>query len=956
MLTSAANLLYTNPRELDNRKLTELMILRRILVFAAVVALVLLTFHQLAFSGLILARGDTYAYFYPYWAARDAALSQGQLPLWTPDIFMGAPLLSDPQLGTFYPPNWLSALFGWQPPEAIKISILLHVIWATLGAYGLARFAGKVGILPAFISGLLFGLGGFVGAHVEQINQLQGLSWMPWAFLAYHLGFEKPLRYAPLLAMCLAMQVFSGHTQTVFITGLGLGIYGLSSVLLDIRSIGFPAPDDWRRVLALRFLRVVLVLVVAVILSAVLTLPQLIPTLELTGSSNRGGGFTPQQAMAFSWEPALAGRGLLPSYDAQVFGEYIAYLGVVGLGLALLGAFSDERRRAAWVIVALVGIFFAFGVYNPVYWQAASLPGFNLFRVPARWLALYTLGGSILAGLGAQQVIDVNKRLRLPSLWGAGIILIALAGTTVLAGSQQAYVDGPAVPTVLTWAAWGAALVVLGNLILLRSYMRHWMVAPALLVLVVIELYFASQIMPYNDLVDRTVYDDRRFTAYQLAAYDGCNDSGHPQDADAICPPGRLLSISNLYFDPGNKTAQEERYSALRMSERAVRYGLTAAKMKEVIAPNLPLAWDIPSIDGFGGGVLPTTYYTAFTSLLLPDGTPRTIDGRLRELLAEASCRGACIPQQRWLNLTDTRYLIVDKTFDPWQDGVAYDTTHSLYLTDNQTWDAPQLPNFTADQVRVLYSGTEAPIVVMDEAALPLLDASGEIDGMQLARLSADAPTRPEIISIRAVGDINIHAVTLVDTRTGDFAQVTLDGWEMALSSDIKLYENAAASRAFMVYDVTFAADSWDGTEQALTMMRDTAFDPMQQAIIAREGAEAQITSGEAGENTVQIVRYEPTRVEISVTTSEPGYLILSDAYFPGWRATVNGEAAEIYRADVMFRAVELSAGTHTVIFEYAPLWLRWMAILGVVCWAATAAITSAIWNQRISALEARIR
>jgi len=86
------------------------------------IVLSLLFFHQLAFSGKILARGDTYEYFYPYWDARNAAFREGRLPLWTPDLFMGIPLLANPQIGTFYPPNWLTAPFRAPLSPAASIS------------------------------------------------------------------------------------------------------------------------------------------------------------------------------------------------------------------------------------------------------------------------------------------------------------------------------------------------------------------------------------------------------------------------------------------------------------------------------------------------------------------------------------------------------------------------------------------------------------------------------------------------------------------------------------------------------------------------------------------------------------------------------------------------------------------------------------------------------------------
>src|SRR5574341_1619095 len=60
--------------------------------------LVLLFFWKLAFTNLILARGDTFLYFYPYWDYRARILLSGHLPLWNPYLFMGAPFLANSQV------------------------------------------------------------------------------------------------------------------------------------------------------------------------------------------------------------------------------------------------------------------------------------------------------------------------------------------------------------------------------------------------------------------------------------------------------------------------------------------------------------------------------------------------------------------------------------------------------------------------------------------------------------------------------------------------------------------------------------------------------------------------------------------------------------------------------------------------------------------------------------------
>src|SRR5688572_5771670 len=91
---------------------------------------ILLFFWKLAFTHLILARGDAFLYFYPYWDYRAQALLSGQLPLWNPYLFMGAPFLANSQAGVLYPLNWPLVFFP--ASIAVKISILTHLLIAAL--------------------------------------------------------------------------------------------------------------------------------------------------------------------------------------------------------------------------------------------------------------------------------------------------------------------------------------------------------------------------------------------------------------------------------------------------------------------------------------------------------------------------------------------------------------------------------------------------------------------------------------------------------------------------------------------------------------------------------------------------------------------------------------------------------------------------------------------------------
>ncbi len=99
--------------------------------------------------------------------------------------------------------------------------------------------------------------------------------------------------------------------------------------------------------------------------------------------------------------------------------------------------------------------------------------------------------------------------------------------------------------------------------------------------------------------------------------------------------------------------------------------------------------------------------------------------------------------------------------------------------------------------------------------------------------------------------------------------------------------------------------------------------------------------------------------VELDVSSECGGVLVLSDMYYPGWTATVNGEDSKVYATDVALRGVAVPAGESRVVFRYEPSSFR----LGLVAFAAgviallvllvTGVLASGWWQRRRAAADA---
>jgi hypothetical protein len=141
---------------------------------------------------------------------------------------------------------------------------------------------------------------------------------------------------------------------------------------------------------------------------------------------------------------------------------------------------------------------------------------------------------------------------------------------------------------------------------------------------------------------------------------------------------------------------------------------------------------------------------------------------------------------------------------------------------------------------------------------------------------------------------------------------------------DGRVYANPrAAPRTFMVSRQRVL----DGPATALAGVTDERFDPASAAIT--EERIPGVDGGSAG--SARLVDYRDEHVTIEADTPQPGVLVLTDSYAPGWKATVDGTSVPIHRVDYLLRGVEVGAGRHRVEFSYEPAaWRTGLIVSGV--------------------------
>ncbi|MEK7813007.1 MAG: YfhO family protein [Candidatus Desantisbacteria bacterium] len=151
-----------------------------------------------------------------------------------------------------------------------------------------------------------------------------------------------------------------------------------------------------------------------------------------------------------------------------------------------------------------------------------------------------------------------------------------------------------------------------------------------------------------------------------------------------------------------------------------------------------------------------------------------------------------------------------------------------------------------------------------------------------------------------------------------------------ASTQNVWVYENTGClTRAFFVPEATVVANK----KEAFYYIMRPKFNPAKEVVIFEKAGNSHKlqTSDCKPSNQVRIDSYQPNRVVVQAKTNTSGFLFLGDTYYPGWKAFVDGKETKIYRANYIFRAIEIDSGAHKIEFIYYPRVFK-IGMFGSIC------------------------
>jgi hypothetical protein len=881
-------------------------------------------FARLLFTDAYLAESDLYDWFLPLFLSPPA--------LWSSTIFAGLPSFADTSDAAQYPIQFFFShiLRSWNGYAIAGYVLAASFTYAYVWRLTSSRAAG-------WIAGLAFSLSESMIERQAHINFVHAFAWLPLILLSIErvLG-DGSLRWVSIGSVALACCFLSGHPQPLLYVGL---------VSLAYAVTGLVAGRSWRFAAG--------PLVLMFVLSGALASIKALPFLEVARHISRTT-VSYGQFIAQSHTPAGMLGVLFPSIEHNGR-EAPLYVGLAVLTLAVIGSASNWQnwRVKFWLVIGLIALLVGAGDSTPFAAWLHHLAIFNKFRVASRMLFLFAFGAAALAGLGTAALASRSLKPAVAHRSVAALAIAMAGGATILLFAKGVSFEPRWMPFALPWwnnGVWMQLLIALltSSVIAWSAHTRsvRWSIAVLTIVLVGDVLYSLPYAASWNGLAPIAVRRSSLEPSLHTRAL-----------AQQIVPRHqRLLSLTGTTRDP-------------------------------LVPAGFARLWNVPIAGGYSPIVLANLARLAEMGgngdvrpvLLAPED--RALDVLAVRYL---TVRDDDFPTQPVFERSGIRWNAtpLGLTIGRADCGHMYERQRVLALPAEATITGVALVAHMRCAEDVAQGATVAAINIVSpegvtlrrqpllagihlgernlvdpavsqragHKAPPAFDDPSEAPNLHLIRIDLDKPIRGGRIVLEGAatrGWTTIERLTLIDDRgrfipqdVGPLLLGDRERWRFVRhvrtsrhtdrSSDeeapdelgVTVYENMhGLPRAWIVDEVIRQSDSDAIQAVRRSQLADgRTFDPARQALVEGDVGPQRFSPGR---HSATVTSIADGRISLDVTTEGDAFLVLSEMFYPGWRARIDGRNVAVHRTDVALQGLFIPAGRHVVEFELASTTLR---------------------------------
>jgi MFS family permease len=799
---------------------------------------------------------------YPFLVSAVAAVKSGGAGLiWNPNLFLGHPAMADPLAQSFYPIFlFLGLIFG--PARGMAIGLVLHVCLAGLFALSYANLLVR-DRLAALLAGITYALGGFLVTWFEHTNWVATLTFAPGVLWMVELALQKRrIHYALWAGIFLALAILGGQYQFVVTLSAFLLPYAVGRNWIWRNEPNFAWYWPW------------LVVLVTVSLGVMLGGIAVGPFAEFLQESQRirTRGLQDQlllrQLITFVLPDFYGNPSFTNYWGVRNYSEVTLYTSVVALFLSLI-ALVEHRQFWIGYLGGLIVLLLYFVFAGP---GVALLGTFPVIKYIS--LSRSTFLFPLLIGLLAASVLANPQVSNKSILVALGILSIAAA---IAIASQFELVRAKWAAVEIGFLRAAGLIICAVGLLLIRNrfvFLRR-LIDVGLICLVYVDLFLWG--WRYN-------------------------------------PAGSINRL--LQSTPGIEYLQEH----------AAPYRVAALQQdgKTLFGPNILSTFGLAEPGGY------TSAYSADLQALVRAGDPLVDVGWMA---SNQNILALSHPSTRLLDLLQVNHVVTLKPRD--DPGIRVEFVNQQCVTTTDEITGPIAGHFTIRETAI------------NRIDFLLRRVRPTIDGPLVFRLREDSPSGKLVVESKfTVGDIGPEgsytlyfspiedapghsfawelAAVDEDTPTGvalcqdknSVASLSAYGadWAQVYGDEIFISErHAPLPRAYVVYGTEVYTES----SRAISRLLDEQFDLRNMAVIPQDVGLPSITRYLADPAT--ITEYWPTRVVLEGIAANKGFLILGDAYHPGWQAILNGRTVSVMKVNQVERGILVPAGPYRVIMYFTP-------------------------------------
>lgn len=874
---------------------------------------VLLTDRSFAFR-------DASHFYYPLFEWCAGEWGAGRVPLWNPYENAGIPALADTSSSVFYPGKLIFAL----PLDftlRYKLFVIGHVVLAAIGSYRLAR-TWNSSWPAAAVSAIAYACGGNVVFQYCNVVFLVGAAWLPFAALAAEQMLTcRSWRWSLALAAVLAMMILGGDPQMALNVLVGVGLFAV--ILFFSRSdeattVNEKEAPAKRRSFGLHVVLLGLAAVTGFLLSAV----QVLPSSEATKYSERAAFNRPRNIYEAARVLSAPGDQLQP-------------LGETPFQSVTRGLFGSPEAGSHHNLA------YSFSV-GP--WRLAEYfwpnVGGRMIPTNRRWFSL----------------IPAEMRTWTPTLYmGLLPVILGLAGLRLWRGTPR--------------ERWLTALVILGTLASFGWYGIGWAIH---------EIHAAAGGDPEKLGIGQPVGGLYWLMVTLLPSY------------AYFRYPAKLLPLVSLGLSQLAAIGWDRAFAERRVW--LARTLLTFGSVSGIAAFVFWCGgnWFVIQSTKMDGSLGPFDGRGAYRDILAALVQAALVAFAARHCLSKAWSEPA--RQLQWqlaaLLLTAVELAVANYWLVPtapaslWRDQPQVaQAIHADGANDaNQRitpprvsrgnlgrWRPPSFAKHASEQRPAELAQWERDTLFPKHqlaSNLGLIESYGSVKLVDFESLMYVAwqhgqqqPDGQRVLAPTALRLLGTEYLALPESSQPKYAARTESPAEQAEQwpENTALWRmNRTLPRAWIVHEVEtlpplpfpMRITDVDARTREVIYPGGKARDFSRQAVV--ETAErvpdfGDTSSPASGTESCRITTYEPTRVVIEATLTQPGLVVFSDAWFPGWEAMVetSGEPgkqpAAIHRTNRVLRGVYLPPGQHTIETRYRPSSFIRGAVVSGASWGVLA-------------------